>query len=117
MPLVLRLRPGDDFFVAKERVIVGKLLGGPTFELEVPRTGRKYVITDQESTEMREVPDVFLGSGGRCQKGLARVTIDAPREVSILRGENFRHDKLSGPALPPPGEAKAQRVNPGKRWA
>ena len=29
MSLVLRLRPGDDFYVAEERVVVGELLGDP----------------------------------------------------------------------------------------
>ena len=113
MPLVLRLRPGQDFFVAHERVIVGKLLGGPMFELEVESTGRHYTITDAESTEMREIPEVFLCSGGRAHAGLCRVTIDAPREISILRGENYRH----GPGVGSGKEAVTQKVNPGRRWA
>jgi len=127
MPLVLRLRPGDDFYVAKERVVVSQLLGGPKFVLHVESSGRRYEITDEESVEMREVRDVFLASGGRAQAGLARVAIEAPREISILRGAVLRGAVLRGAVVrgesgggdgrtPRFVEAHVQRVNPGKRW-
>ena len=102
MSLVLKLRPGDDFYVAKERVVVGELLGGPRFVLKVDSTGRRYEITDEESVEMREVRDVFLASGGRAQAGLARVAIDAPREISILRGAVMRGELGGGDGRMPP---------------
>ena len=122
MPLVLRLRPGDDFYVAKERVVVSQLLGGPKFVLHVESSGRRYEITDEESVEMREVRDVFLASGGRAQAGLARVAIEAPREISILRGAVLRGAVVRGESGGGDGrtprfvEAHVQRVNPGKRW-
>ena len=84
-----------------------KLLGGSMFELEVARTGRRYTISDEELTEMREVPEVFLSSGGRIQAGLARVTIDAPREIAVLRGENYRQGGK---------EASVRKVSCGSRW-
>ena len=118
MALVLRLRPGDDFFVAKERVIVGELLGGPRFTIRVERSGRAYEISDQESVELREVRDVFLSSGGRVQAGLARVTIEAPRAISIVRGSVARGESGGGDGYTPRrSETRLERVNPGKRWA
>ena len=86
--------------------------------LQVERTGRRYEISDEESTEMREVRDVFLCSGGRAHSGLARVAIEAPREISILRGSVLRGKSGGGDGcMPRFVEAHVQRVNPGKRWA
>lgn len=114
MPLVLRLRPGDDFYVGAERVVIGELLGGPRFTLQVDSSGRRYEITDEESVEMREVRDVFLSSGGRAQAGLARVAIEAPREINILRGAVLRGESGGGGMRI--AEAYVRRTNPGKRW-
>jgi hypothetical protein len=114
--LVLRLRPGEDFYVAEERVVVGELLGGPRFLLHVESTGRRYAISDEESTEMREVADVFLTSGGRAHAGLARVAIDAPREISIVRGAVMRGESGGGDAFTPP-QIRLEKVDPGRRYA
>jgi hypothetical protein len=54
---------------------------------------------------LHEIGDVFLSAGDRPQAGVARVAIDAPREITILRGDALRH-----------GEAKVERVNPGRRF-
>ena len=66
---------------------------------------------------MREVRDVFLCAGGRAQAGLARVAIDAPREISIVRGAVVRGESAAETgAMQQLVEASVQRVNPGKRW-
>jgi hypothetical protein len=120
MALVLRLRPGDDFFVAKERVTVGALLGGPRFRLEVESSGRAYEITDSESVEMREVRDVFFSSGGRVQAGLCRLAIEAPREISIIRGAVARGETGGGDGYTPRQSragSRVERVDPGRRFA
>jgi hypothetical protein len=106
MALVLRLRKGQDFFVADEQVVVSQLFGDARFELEVASTGKRLEITEEESTEL--MPDVFISSGGRAQSGLAKIAIDAPREIAILRGENYRTGGK---------EAKVKKVSYGSRWA
>ena len=103
MALVLRLRIGQDFFVGAERVVVSKLLGGCRFELQT--NGRTYEIRDDEAVEL--LPEVMISSGGRVHARVARVAIDAPREIPIHRGAS---------AAKPPCEAQVQRVNIGKRY-
>jgi hypothetical protein len=93
MPLVLRLKSGQDFFVKGVQIVVDKLHGDAKFDLKVPSTGRVYSIDEDAATEMREVEDVFLSSGGRVQAGIAKVMIDAPRSIDIQRGENVRGHK------------------------
>lgn len=93
MPLVLSLRVGQDFFVGDEQVTISKIVGHSRFEVVVTSSGRTYTVSDQEATELRELPDVYLSAGDRPQLGLARVAIDAPREIPILRGEALRHPK------------------------
>ena len=90
MPLVLSLRSGQDFYVGDEQIVVGEILGLSRLTVTVPSTGRTYEISDQEATELRELPNVFLSAGDRPQGGVARVAIEAPREVSILRGDAYR---------------------------
>jgi sRNA-binding carbon storage regulator CsrA len=90
MPLVLSLRTGQDFYVGDVQVVVGEILGKSRLKVRVPKSGRVYEISDEEAVELREKPDVFLSAGDRATTGVARVAIDAPREVTILRGESYR---------------------------
>jgi hypothetical protein len=105
MPLVLSLHSGDDFYVADQQVVVGAVLGMSRFEVTVTSSGRKYVISDEEAVELREIRDVFLSAGGRPQNGVARVAIDAPRSVLIVRGDAAR------------GEAAVEFTKPRGRFA
>ena len=105
MALVLRLRLGQDFFVGAERVVVSRLLGGSRFEIQTK--ARTYEVRDDEAIELQEIPEVMISSGGRVHARVARVAIDAPREIPIHRGAS---------AAKPPCEAQVQRVNIGKRY-
>ena len=91
MPLVLSLRVGQDFFVGDEHVTVTKITGYSKFDVEVASSGRTYHVNDQEAIELHELSDVYLSAGDRPQAGLARVAIDAPREIPILRGNAARN--------------------------
>jgi sRNA-binding carbon storage regulator CsrA len=103
--LVLSLHSGQDFYVGDEQVVVGAILGVSKFEVTVTSSGRKYVVSDEQATELTEIGDVFLSAGDRPQAGVARIAIDAPRSITILRGDALRS-----------GEAKVERVNPGRRF-
>jgi len=88
MPLVMSLKPGEDFFVGDERVIVGSIQGKTRFEVVVERTGVKYRISEEEAVEL--MPEVYVSSGPRPTAGVAKVAIEAPKEITILRGERYR---------------------------
>jgi len=107
MPLVLSLRVGQDFYVGEEQVTIKKIIAQSRFEVAVTSSGRTYEVSDQEATELRELPDVYLSAGDRPQAGLARVAIDAPREIPILRGEALRNPK----------ETEVEYAKQGSRWA
>ncbi len=91
MPLVLSLREGQDFYLDDEQLVVRRVQGLMRFELQVAKTGKLHEITDAESSEVLE--DVFVSAGDRPQKGIARVAIEAPREVRITRGDRYREMK------------------------
>ena len=88
MTLVLSLRKGQDFYVDDEQIVVESIRGKQSFVVKVVSTGKVHTITDERATEV--VPDVFLSSGGRAQGGLARIAIEAPPDVLILRGAKYR---------------------------
>ena len=88
MTLVLSLRKGQDFYVDDEQIVVESIRGKQSFDVKVVSTGKVHTITDEQATEV--VPDVFLSSGGRAQGGLARIAIEAPPDVLILRGTKYR---------------------------
>lgn len=90
MALILSLRPGQDFYVGDERVLVGEVLGNSRLKITLPRTGRQYEINDEEAVELRERPDVFLSVGDRASPGMAKISIDAPRSIPITRGHVWR---------------------------
>jgi len=88
VPLVLSLAPGQDFFVDDDRLVVGPLLGKSRFEVTVEKTGVTHQITDEEAAEV--LPDVFLSAGRGPAASLARVVVDAPQQIIILRGDKYR---------------------------
>ena len=88
MPLVLSMKPGQDFYVGGCRMSVGTVNGRQSFDVHVDKTGVTHCITEDEAIEV--LPDVFISSGPRLAVGIARVAIDAPREVTILRGDRYR---------------------------
>ena len=88
MALVLSLREGQDFYLDDDQVLVTRVDGLMHFQLMLASSGQSFVITDAESVEI--MPDVFVSAGDRPQRGIARVAIDAPREIRITRGDRWR---------------------------
>ena len=87
MPLVLSLREGQDFFIEEERFVVLKIEDIDRFTLRAD-SGRTHRINDTMAEEVME--DVFVSSGLTTQMGVARVAIEAPHDVLIQRGDNYR---------------------------
>jgi hypothetical protein len=92
MPLILSLREGQDFYVDEEQIVVGRVYALTRFDLYVPRTGARHLITEQESIEV--LPEVFVSAGDRPQRGIARVAIEAPHAIILLRGDKYRASRL-----------------------
>jgi sRNA-binding carbon storage regulator CsrA len=107
MPLVLSLRAGQDFYVNDEQVLVHVVRDPRRFDLKVVSSGRVFAVTDQEAVEIME--DVFVSAGDRPQNGLARVAIDAPREIEILRGDRYRGEEKPEPVDAGCAEAKFKK--------
>jgi sRNA-binding carbon storage regulator CsrA len=93
MPLVLSLRVGQDVFFGDEQVTVTKITGYSKFDVQVTSSGRTYHVNDEEAVELQELSDVYLTAGDRPQAGLARLAIDAPRSILILRGDAARNPR------------------------
>ena len=95
MALVLSLREGQDFYLDDAQVLVTRVEGLMHFQLMLASSGQSFVITDAESVEV--MPDVFVSAGDRPQRGIARVAIDAPREIRITRGDRWREYREQEP--------------------
>ena len=95
MALVLSLREGQDFYLDDDQVLVTWVDGLMHFQLMLASSGQSFVITDAESVEV--LPDVFVSAGDRPQRGIARVAIDAPREIRITRGDRWREYREQEP--------------------
>lgn len=92
MALVLGLRVGQVFYADAERFELTRLLQGNAFELSRPSTGERFVITSDESVEV--CPDVCVSAGEAQQRGVARLAIEAPREIRLTRGERLAPTEL-----------------------
>lgn len=88
MALVLSLKEGQDFYVGDEQFVVDRVDGESQFTLIRTEDGRRFAITDEASSEVAE--DVFVSAGDRSPALLARVSIEAPPDILILRGDKRR---------------------------
>lgn len=99
MPLVLGLYEGGKFYVGSTPVELEKIREDGTLQLVVHhQNGPKssFVVNDMEAQEI--VPEVFVSMGkskkqqkyGRMYRSsMARVAIEAPRNIVILREELY----------------------------
>lgn len=89
MPLVLSLREGQDFYVGETQFVVDQVGGDVQFTLRHVAEARTFEITDEHATEVMQ--DVFVSAGPRERPSLARVVIEAPPDVLVLRGDKKRN--------------------------
>jgi hypothetical protein len=102
MALVLTLKEGQDFFVEEVRFVVEEVLGPLRFRLSYMREvspgeinvtqPRSVEITDARATEV--LPDVLVSAGWNAPSAKARVVIEAPAQILILRGDTKRNRAL-----------------------
>jgi hypothetical protein len=96
MALVLTLRRGQDFFVGEVCFVVEEVLSPVRFRLHEefpmghvsPARPRSFEISDARATEI--LPDVLVSAGDNAPRASARIVIEAPQEVLILRGATKR---------------------------
>jgi len=88
MALVLQLVPGEDFYVGGERYVLKEIVSDTAFTIERARDGKRFHILDDKAILIEA--DVYASAGTRGQATSARLCIEAPRSVRILRGELYR---------------------------
>jgi hypothetical protein len=88
MPLIIGIELHEDFYVGDTRFELEDII--LPNRMKVVRCGDKKVfhISDEEATEI--LPEVFLSSGKPLAAKRARCAIDAPTEIRIMRGANYR---------------------------
>lgn len=87
MALVLTLKAGEDFYVGDERVTVADITSLNEFILLRHKDLVSFTVVNGPSIEL--FPGVKVSAGLRGQSDLARVAIEAPRSVRILRTEHY----------------------------
>lgn len=95
MALVLNLRKGEDFYVKRgsyeTRVVVERIDGPVRFKVKVEAgMYNVFTITDRSSSEI--MPQVRV-SAGKGRSDVAKLAIEAPPSVSIVRGTLKKHEE------------------------
>lgn len=92
MALVLTMRKNSSFYVADQKVTVTDILSEDHVVLKTD--GAVFDVTDERSVEV--LPDVFVSVGVRGQLDMARIAIEAPRHLTILREDKYGASKGNG---------------------
>jgi hypothetical protein len=102
MALVLTLKEGQEFFVGEVRFVVEEVLGPLRFRLSYMGevTPGAVDVTQPRSVEITDVraaevlPNVLVSAGWNAPSARARVVIEAPAQILILRGNAKRNRAL-----------------------
>jgi len=87
--LVLTLRQGEDFFIANERMVLESITSDSEFFVRRTKDGARFRVVDTHSTEVFQGVALSSGVGWRSQLQ-ARIAIEAPINVRVLRGDKYR---------------------------
>ena len=87
MALILSLREGEQFCVGGIPVEVPCIYSDRHFTVQT-EDGKEFDVTDDKMVEV--MPDVYVSVGAQYDEGLARVAIEAPRDILILREKHFK---------------------------
>lgn len=98
MPLVLTLKDQQDFYAGDEQFTVIEILSETHFRLKRERNGQIFHVTERW---IEVCPNVLISAGDRCQAKVARLAIEAPRDILVVRGERYRN---------PPPEVLSRQV-------
>ena len=88
MPLVLTLRSKETFSVAGVVFEVERVQDDRNFVVRDIARGKSFNINDERSVEIMN--DVMVSAGNKAPLAMARVVIDAPKDMKIIRGETDR---------------------------
>lgn len=127
MGLIIGVERGQDFFVGDTQVIVTDIFSERSFRLTVVRDGgdehfevddsKKVAILHSEKfvpgEGMVSRPLVWAQAGNRGSKVMARVMVDAPRNIEILRGHLYRKGGEGEYQLSPEAEQDAAELMAG----
>ncbi|QIG76967.1 hypothetical protein EVC30_139 [Rhizobium phage RHph_Y1_11] len=94
MPLILGIELHEDFFVGDERFELVEINLPTRMKVKRVRDGKVFPISDTEAQEI--APEVFLSSGKPLAAKRARCALDAPTEIRIMRGHNYREAHAHG---------------------
>jgi hypothetical protein len=88
LPLVIERAAGEDFYVGQERFVVASIESPTAFTLRRDVDGKMFHVVDGTPREIAASIRISVGSRG--QNALARISIEAPRTIRVLRGELYR---------------------------
>lgn len=89
MGLILTLRKDEDFYVGERRFVVEEVFDNRNCLVVDPETGERFEITDDRSTEI--AAEIMACTAVAAES--VNLSINAPQEVTILRGELKRGGK------------------------
>ena len=92
MALILTLKKGERFYVGENIIEVTAIYSDAHFSIKVD-DGAEFDVLDDKMVEV--IPEVFVSVGNRHVDDLARVAVEAPRSVPILREKLKRGTPLS----------------------
>jgi hypothetical protein len=90
MTLAIGVAVREDFFVGHTRVVVEEIISPVHYKLKVVGNGIDHMFTISDEYAEEILPQVRVSVGKRGSAGKARLAIDAPRNIEILRGELYR---------------------------
>ena len=88
MALVLQLVPGEDFYIGDERYVLKQIMSETAFTIERERDRRAFHLVDDRAVLLEA--DVYASVGTRGQRNLAKLCIEAPRSIAVIRGKLHR---------------------------
>jgi hypothetical protein len=91
MGLVLSLKRGQDFYVRDTRVVVNAV-DDDGFTLRRTDGGGLVKVTRDFAVEL--FPDVRVSASQKIEIGVAKIVIEAPREIGIILGSRYRHPSM-----------------------
>ncbi len=93
MPLVLGFKKDEDFYVADTQVRVIDIVSDSRVMVEAQ--GKEFMLRDDMGTKVADNIKLSVGNSGDMET--ARILIDAPRSMNIVRGRLKRSSRYEKP--------------------
>jgi sRNA-binding carbon storage regulator CsrA len=122
MALVLSLRKGDDFYIGDQQFVVDTIDSDVSFQLKNLRSGRCFFVSDGRAVRLMKGAYVSAGVGNPDYLYTVKLSIEADRQLLVLRGDIYRnppdereHD-VDGNVAPGHEKQKKKRHRKVKRF-